>query len=145
MPAVSSARFLIEIDGVTEACATEVSGIGIKHEPVKLPVGCRPNPYLGRSNYECEEVTVKHGYAISSTGRELFQWFSDFIRGIAVERRTFRLLQMHEDGATPAAIWEMIECVPTAFMHEANKGDSNDAAYFTVKFKPTDIECVTAG
>lgn len=136
----SSGRFLLEMDGVSIARASEVSGIGIKHEPFKIGVGDQPNQILGRSSYECEEVTVKHAYALNSTAQEMFDWFSDYIRGFRTDKLSIRLIQLAEDGFGTEAVWEMFECVPTAFMHENNKGDSNDAAYFTLKFKPTDID-----
>lgn len=140
MPGTSAGRFLLEMDGVSSARASEVSGIGIKHEPFKIPVGDQANMILGRSNYECEEVTVKHAYALNSTGQQMFSWFGLYIKGIRTDKMNIRLIQLAENGFTPQAIWEMEECVPTMFTNEANKGDSNDAAYFTLKFKPTDVK-----
>ena len=145
MQGTSSGRFLIEIDGVTSADASEVSGIGIKHEPFKIAIGAQANPILGRSNYECEEVTMKHAYALNSTGNEVFAWFGDYIKGYTTDKLNMRLIQLSEDGFGTAAIWEMLECVPTMMMQETNKGDSNDAAYFTLKFKPTDAYLITDG
>ncbi len=141
----SSGRFILEMDGVSIARASEVSGIGIKHEPFKIPVGDQANQILGRSNFECEEVTVKHAYALNSTGREMFEWFYDYVRGFRTDKLSIRLIQLSEDGFGTAATWEMFECVPTMFSQENNKGDSNDAAYFTLKFKPTDAELFTDG
>jgi phage tail-like protein len=138
----SSGRFILEMDGVTAARASEVSGIGMKHEPFKIATGDRANPILGRSNYECEEVTVKHAYALNSTGNEMFSWFGDYVKGNRTDKLNIRLIQLAEDGYATAAIWELTECVPTMFSHENNKGDSNDAAYFTLKFKPTDADMI---
>ncbi len=142
MPGTSAGRFLLEMDGVSTARASEVSGIGIKHEPFKIGVGDQANMILGRANYECEEVTVKHAYALNNTGREMFAWFGLYIKGVRTDKLNVRLIQLAENGFSPQAIWEMEECVPTAFMNETNKGDSNDAAYFTLKFKPTDVKFV---
>ena len=100
----SSGRFLIEIDGVTSAEASEVSGIGIKHEPFKIAIGAQANPILGRSNYECEEVTMKHAYALNSTGNEVFAWFGDYIKGYTTDKLNMRLIQLSEDGFGTAAI-----------------------------------------
>lgn len=141
----SSGRYLVEIDGVSACRASEVSGIGLKHEPFKIPVGDRANPILGRSNYEANEVTIKHAYALNRTGRELFAYFGAYVKGLTVEKRTVRLIQLDEDGFGTVAVWELSECVPTEFTQENNKGDSNDAAYFTIKFKPTDADLVTEG
>ena len=134
----SSGYYILEMDGVSAAEASEVSGIGNKHEVFKIGVGNRPNPYIGRSKFEPNEVTVKHAHAMGSTGQEMFQWFDDYIRGFRTDKINIRLIQLGEDGFKTEVVWEMEECVPTEFMQETNKGDSNDAAYFTLKFKPTD-------
>lgn len=136
----ASRAFIIEMDGVSAAQASEVSGLGIKAEPFKINVGGRPNPIQGRAGYEPEEVTVKHAYALGSTGQEMFSWFGDFIRGDRTDKISFRLVQLAEDGRTSLNTWDCSECVPTGFMHEGAKADSNDAAYFTLKFKPTDVD-----
>ncbi len=136
----ASRAFLIEMDGVSAAQASEVSGLGVKHEPFKINVGGRANPIIGRSGYEGEEVTVKHAYALGSTGQEMFSWFGDYIRGDRTDKLSFRLIQLAENGYSTENVWDLSECVPTAFMHEGAKADSNDAAYFTLKFKPTDVD-----
>lgn len=136
----SSGRYLFEMDGVAACRASEVSGLGIKHEPFKIGVGDQANPLLGRSNYECEEVTVKHAHSLNSTGSEMFDWFGQYIKGDRTDKLSMRLIQLDEDGKGTEAIWECIDCVPTMFSQESNKGDSNDAAYFTLKFKPTDVK-----
>lgn len=138
MPGTSSGYYIIEIDGVSAARASEVSGLNIKHDPFKIGVGDRPNPILGRSKYEIDEVTVKHAHALNNTGRELSGYIVAYCRGLRTDKLNCRLLQMAEDGFGIEAVWEMIECVPTSFSQDTNKGDSNDAAYFTFKFKPTD-------
>lgn len=134
----SSARYIIEIDGISAARASEVSGVGLKHEPFKIAVGDRANPIVGRSTYEANEVTVKHAYALNKTGQEAFRYFGDYLKGYTVQKLNMRLIQLDEDGFGTTATWELEECVPLEFTHETNKGDSNDAAYFTLKFKPTD-------
>lgn len=136
----AGSRYIFEIDGVAAARASEVSGIGLKHENFKIGLGDRANPLIGRGNYEGNEVTVKHAHAINSTGREMFSWFGDYIKGDRTDKLTARLIQLDEDGKGTEAIWELIDCVPTEFSQETNKGDSADAAYFTLKFKPTDVE-----
>lgn len=134
--------FLVEMDGVSQAMASEVTGIGLKAEPFKIGVGNQPNPILGRAGYEAEEVTMKHAYALGGTESEIFSWFEDFIRGDRTDKPTFRLIQLAENGYDTIRTWECTECVPTGFMQEGNKADSNDAAYFTLKFKPTDARLV---
>lgn len=130
--------YLLEMDGVSAAEASEVSGIGIKHENFKIDVGNRPNPYLGRGKYECDEVTIKHAHALNNVGQQMFRWFGDYIKGYRTDKVNIRLVQLGEDGSEIIEVWEMEECVPTAFTQETNKGDSKDASYFMIKLKPTD-------
>lgn len=141
----SAGRYLVEMDGVSICRASEVSGLGLKHEPFKIPVGDRANPIIGRSNYEANDITVKHAFALNKTGREVFAYFKNYVKGLTVEKRTFRLIQLDEDGRGVVAVWEASECVPLEFNQEQNKGDSNDAAYFTFKLKPTDLDLITEG
>ena len=132
----------MEMNGVSAARASEVSGIGLKHEPFKIAVGDQANPILGRSNYEANEVTIKHAHALNNTGNEMFAYFGAYIKGLRTDKPNIRLIQLGEDGFSTDAIWELEECVPTEFTQETNKGDSNDAAYFTIKLKPTDAYMV---
>lgn len=138
----SAGYYLFEMDGVTFARASEVSGIGVKHEPVKIGVGDQANPILARGKYEPQEVMVKHAHALNETGNEMFSWFRDYIKGYRTDKLNMRLIQLDEDGFSTLAIWEMIECAPTEFSQDGNKGDSKDAAYFMMKFMPTDIDFI---
>jgi hypothetical protein len=136
----SAGGYLVEYDGVTVCRASEVSGLGLKHTPFKIAVGDRANAIIGRSNYEANEITVKHASAMNNTGNEVFRDFRNWLVGRDVTKRTFRVIQLDENGSDIAMIWEASECVPTEFTKESNKGDSNDADYFTFKIQPTDLE-----
>lgn len=138
MPGAGNGYFLVEVDGVSAIEATECDIGGVKHEPFKIAVGNRPNPYLGRGKFEVEEVKLKGAYALTSQGEELFQAFNDYIRGFTTQQLSFRVVQLSEDGFSTLKVHEFIECVPTMFQPEGKKGDSKDAAYFTIAFKPTD-------
>ena len=136
----SAGYFLFEMDGVTFARASEVSGIGLKHEVVKIGVGDQANPILVRGKYEPQEVTVKHAHAINNTADEIFSYMRNYIKGFRTDKLNMRCIQLAEDGFSTLQIWEMIECVPTEFSNEGNKGDSKDAAYFMFKFMPSDVD-----
>lgn len=140
MPGASAGYYLFEMDGVSFARASEVSGIGLKHEHFEIGVGDQANPIIGRGKYKPQEVTVKHAHALNETANEIFSWFGDYIRGYRTDKPTMRLIQLDEDGFGTLAIWEMIECVPTEFSQDTNKGDQKDAAYFNFKFMPTDVD-----
>lgn len=140
MAGTSNAHFLVEVDGVSALEASEVEIGGVKHEPFKLMVGNRPNPYLGRNKYEVEEVKIKAAYALNAQGEELFQNFQDYISGFNVSKLNMRVIQLGEDGFSTVAIHDFIECVPTSFQPDGKKADSKDAAYFSIGFKPTDYK-----
>lgn len=139
MPGTSAANFLIEVDGLSVCEASEVEIGGVKHEPFKLSVGNRPNPYIGRNKFEVEEVKIKNGYALNQEGQDFFNYFNSYIRGFnSAEKIGIRVIQLGEDGFSTVVVHEFIECVPTSFQPEGKKGDSKDAAMFTIAFKPTD-------
>lgn len=135
---ISNANFLVEVDGVSALAATDFENGGVKHEHFKLMVGNRPNPYLGRNKFEVQEMKIKGAYALNRQGEELFQLFSDYIRGISTQKITLRVVALDEDGLTPYRTHECIECVPTMFQPDGRKADSKDAAMFTISFMPTD-------
>lgn len=139
MPGTSIGNFVVEVDGLSVCEASEVEIGGVKHEPFKLSVGNRPNPYIGRNKFEVEEVKIKNAYALNQEGRDFFSYFNDYIRGFnAAEKIGLRVIQLGEDGISTEAVHEFIECVPTSFQPENKKADGKDAAMFTIAFKPTD-------
>lgn len=138
MQGIANAHYLVEVDGVAAVMASEVEIGGVKHEPFKINVGNRPNPILGRSTYEVEEVKIKNAYALNNEGESLFRMFETYILGTSVTKINMRVVALDQDGKTPVKTHEFIDCVPTMFQPENRKGDSKDAAYFTISFKPED-------
>lgn len=135
----SEGRYLIELDGVTAVRATSINAFGKKHTPFKLWEGNRPNPHIGRGNFEIEEVSVTHGHALNNTGDEFFLWLESFVNGVELERRTMRVIILDEDGQSPVEIYTLRQCVPTEFGPEAHKGGGNDASFFHFKVQPEDM------
>jgi hypothetical protein len=133
------------MDGVAALEATEVSGIGLTHEPAEIMVGTRALPIYSRGKSKVEPVTIKHAFALNSSGRELAQYFADYVQGITTEKRSLRVIQLREDGFTPHSIHEMVDCVPKSYKPESNKADGKDAAYFTVELQPSDLFVETDG
>jgi len=132
-------RFVVEIDGVAACQATKVDGLDmLKHTPSKLMVGNRPNPIHNRGNYEVGEVTINHAESLGQTGAELYEWLLQFSKGESVERRNVRVMQMSEDGSTPIASYELVECVPTSFKNDGLDAASTDHGMFTFAVQPDD-------
>lgn len=142
MNGTSEGRYLFELDGVTAVRASEVSGITITHEEFELYESNRPNPHIGRGHYKCEAVNVKHAHALNGTGQQFFQWMSDFIRGGAIERRGARLIVLDEDGESPVAIYELLQCVPTKMQAESQTAGGKNASMFTFSLRPTDMQLI---
>ncbi|HMU34481.1 MAG TPA: phage tail protein [Pyrinomonadaceae bacterium] len=139
MPGTHSGHFLVEMDGVAAIEATQVSGLKKTHEPAEIKTGTRPMPFYARGKSKCETVTMKHAVALNATGREIFRYFNDYCEGLTTEKRNFRVVQLAEDGAGIAGIYDCIDCVPKEFSVEDNKGDGSDAAFFNVVLQPTDL------
>lgn len=140
MAGISNAFFIVEIDGVSVLQASEVEIGGIKHEPFKLYVGDRPNPFIGRNKHEIEEVKIKQAYALNQEGSELFGYFYDYMHGLTTEKLNIRVVQLDEDGYSDSLVHQFYECVPTSYKPDGKKADSKDAAMFEISFKPTDYE-----
>jgi len=130
-------NFLLEVDGVATFQATEIEIGGIKHEPYKIAVGNRPNPYLGRGKWEIEEVKIKQALALNNEASEAGGMFKDYMTG-GTTKPSVRIVTLGEDGVSEIGTDEFVDCVPTVFNPSAKKGEGKDAAYFTIAFKPTD-------
>lgn len=129
---------MIEVDGVAVCRAQEIEIGGIKHEPYKIFTGDRPNPMLGRAKYEIEPVKIKHAMVLGNAGAEFVRLARDYVLGLDLTKVTVRVITLDESGFSPVAEDEFTECVFTSFVPEGKKGDSKDAAHFTIEFKPTD-------
>ena len=138
----SEGRYLFEFDGVSAVRSSEVSGVSKEHSPFELAESNRPNPHLGRGNYKCSEITVRHAHALNETGFEVFQWMQDFITGANVERRSGRLIVLDEDGQTPVQTYELRECVPTKFEADTHTAGGSNPSYFRFSLRPTDFELI---
>jgi phage tail-like protein len=142
MPAntgTAEGRFLIEIDGITAIRASEFSGLGFKHTPVKIHEGNRPNPNIVRGNYEVNEASFKHASAVNQTGREYLDWMEGFARGQNTERRGCRVIVLDEAGQSPVDIYDLQDCAPTEFMVESHSASGTNGSFFTFKLMPEDF------
>lgn len=140
MQGTNQGHYLIEIDGITAVRAMNVSGGAMNHTPTLINEGNRNNPHVGRGNYEIDEVTVKQASALNDVGNEFFSWLRDYVKGILLEKRTLRIITLDEDGETPVETWVYYDCVPTSIAPDDKEARGTNAASFTFKLKPTDME-----
>jgi phage tail-like protein len=136
----SQGRYIFEFQGVTAIRATEVSGVSKTHEEFELYESNKANPRLGRGHFKCEEIKVKHGHALNSTGEEVFLWMEMFLNGSNVERRGGRLIVLDEDGRTPINIYELFDCIPKKFEADMHQAGGKDPSYFSFTIRPEDME-----
>lgn len=132
-------RFLLEIDGVTAIKASEVSMPDVEHTEVELYIGNQANPLLHRGNFKVGELTFKHATAVNETGRELMNWFQDFIRGDDTTRRTARFIVLDEDGLTPIDEYELQNCIPKRFKPETHNAGGTGSSMFTFGLRAEDM------
>lgn len=131
-------NFLVEIDGTNLVQSQEIDFGEKKNEPFEIYVGNSDLPVIGRGKSKVEEITIKQAYGLNNEAAEFSAMFDDYVRGIDLAKRTVRIIQLDEDGKTPLATHEYLDCVPTGFKPTGKKADSKDAAMFEMKFRPTD-------
>jgi phage tail-like protein len=136
----SEGRYLVEIDGVPAVRASEVNGIRFDHTEFKLYVGNDPMPLKGRGHFEVSDVTIRHAHALNGAGDDLFQWMRDFRNGDNVERRGMRFVVLDEDGQTPVATYELINCIPKQFEVDSHTGGGTNPSYFRFMVSAEDLE-----
>lgn len=137
----SQANFVAEVDGVAAFEATEAEGFNKTHEPYQIQVGNKEMPYQGRGKSKCDEVTLKGAFKVTNAGADFHRQFQEYSRGDSVRKVNVRVVQMSEDGKSPIATHECIDCVPTGFKPMGNKAGEKDAAMFEIKFQPSDYKC----
>jgi len=134
-------QFIVEIDGITRIEATKVDGLeAFKHTPSKLNTGNRNRAIYGPGNYEVGVVTVNHAEAFGQTAREVFEWHRNYHKRIDLGKRNARVIQLDDDGATPAAEYLLTECVPVDYKHDGLDATSSDPGFITFSFQPDDSQ-----
>lgn len=141
--ASAETRVILEIDGVPAITAMEVTPPKKAHTPVEYQPLNQPMPELIRGSAKIEELTFKHARAVSQVGRDLVQWLDDFVEGIAVVRRNFRLITLDEAGRNPVETWELQDCVPTSYGPDSASNTGTGVASFTFGLRPTNSRLIS--
>ena len=103
---------LLFIPGITEAHFTQVSGLGVRVDPIAYREGGNLSQvrYLpGRVDYA--PVTLRYGLTQS---RELWDWVQTGVKG-AVQRKTVSILLLDADGATEKVRWTLRNAWPSGW------------------------------
>ncbi len=132
-------RYLIEIDGIGQIQASEVTMPAKDHTPAELYVGNQPNPILLRGNFKVEDLTIKHASALGQTRQQFSDWLDAFAIGADLQRRTARMIVLDEDGVTPVDEYELQNCVPRSFKLETHSASGTGASMFTIGLRPENM------
>jgi phage tail-like protein len=124
-------RFRLEIDGVTKAGFTEVSGLEIDTDVVeyregKDPIHKRKLPGLVKYT----DITLKKGLTDSP---ELWDWYKKVVNG-QTERTSGAIILLDEEG-TDAVRWNFVEGWPSKWTGPDMKADGSAVAIETLVIK----------
>ncbi|MEZ5888451.1 MAG: phage tail protein [Paracoccaceae bacterium] len=123
-------QFQVEIGGVTAGHFTEVTGLGVRVEPIKYREGglnqiVRHIP--GRVDYA--EVTLRYGL---TRGRELWDWMHKSIEG-RVDRRDISILMLDASGSAEALRWNLFAAWPSEWQGASLDALGREIAVETLK------------
>ncbi|HYR11132.1 MAG TPA: phage tail protein [Longimicrobium sp.] len=122
-------RFRLEIDGITQAGFSEVSGFDITVDPIDYREGNEPTHVRklpGLTKYG--NVTLKWGITDST---ELFDWHRRIVDG-TIERKNLAIVVIDEGGSDKAR-FEVVEAWPTKYDPMDLNAKGNDVAIETLE------------
>ena len=131
-------NFVIEIDGVSTAGFSEVSGLTSDTNIIEYRNGSHP---VGRVTklpglMKDGQVTLKRGY--TQKGTELWAWRKKVIDG-KTERTTISITLLDE-ARQPAMRWKLIECWPSKLEAPGLNGKTSEVAIETLEVAHEGLE-----
>ncbi len=125
----ASFRFRVEIDGITEAQFSEVTGLSLETEVEPYEEG-GVNDFVHqlpkRTKYQ--HIILKHGITDKD---ELWRWYEDVIRG-DFKRKSGAIILMDLSGEDKLR-WEFIKAYPVKWSGPDLKADSSTVAFETIE------------
>ena len=123
-------NFLLEIERVTAAGFTEVSGINTESDVIEYREGSDPNhvrklPALVKYG----NITLKRGY---TQNRELWTWRKSTLDG-TTQRKSGAIILLNE-AREPALRWEFFNAWINKYEGPALNATANEAAIETIEF-----------
>jgi phage tail-like protein len=115
MPRVDPYRgcnFLVEIDGITQAGFSEITGLGADTAPTEYREGnetLTPRQLPSLTKYS--NIELKYGLTDNS---ELFDWYTDITKG-KIDRRNGSIVVLDTDGTTEKVRWNFYDAWPSKF------------------------------
>jgi phage tail-like protein len=124
-------RFLVEIDGITQAGFREVAGINSSQDPIEYREGNEP-PTVRKL-----PGLIKHGNVTLKSGitdsMDLFNWRKQVEDGKIKEARKNMAVVVLDDEGKTARRWEFSAAWPTKFEAPALNATANEIAIESVE------------
>ena len=129
-------NFLVEIDGVTQAGFSDVSGLGASTDPIEYREGgenttVRKLP--GLTKYT--NITLKWGLTDST---ELYDWFRQVVRG-ELRRKNGSIIVLDAQGQETLR-WNFLNGWPTKWDGPAFSAKGNEVAIETLEIAHEGVE-----
>ncbi len=121
-------RFFLEIDGITQAGFSQVSGFGSRVELIEYREGGDPTTVRklpGKVTYP--DITLRWGMTDSD---ELYRWHRSAVTG-RIERKNGSIVLLGDDGQEKAR-WNFFQAWPTTWDGPDFDAKSNDVAINTL-------------
>src|SRR5689334_22575673 len=123
-------RFRLEIDGITQAGFSEVTGFDVTVDPIDYREGTDPThvrKLTGLTKFG--NVTMKWGV---TTSMELYNWHRQIVDGDIV-RKNITIVSVNERG-DDVNRWEIVEAWPTKYDPMDFNAKGNDVGLETMEF-----------
>jgi len=130
-------QFRLEIAGVTAGHFMEVTGLGVRVQPIRYReggIGQIVRSLPGQVDYA--EVTLRYGLTRST---ELWAWMQSTIQG-RVERRNISVMMLDTDGSTEVTRWNLINAWPSEWQGAPLDALGRDVAVETLKLAFDQLE-----
>lgn len=117
-------RYRVEIDGITQAGFSEVTGFDASIDVIEYREGnevTTPRKLPGLTKYS--NITLKWGVTDSM---DMYNWIADCIAG-TIERKTLTLIAIDEEG-NDVATWQIIESWPAKYTAPDFNGTGSEVA-----------------
>ena len=123
-PAHSACRFYVNIEGITQAVFSEVSGLSLEVATEDVEEGGR-NDFVHRMPGRCKvgNLVLKRGMTKSN---DFLKWHLDVAQG-NIKPRTLSLIVYHVDGSESIR-WNFINAFPVKWTGPQFKADDTGAA-----------------
>jgi phage tail-like protein len=129
-------RFLVEIDGITQAGFNDCSGFGSMTDPIEYREGGEPSytrKLPGQTKYN--NVVLKWGITDNT---ELFKWYTQIVKGQVVRKNGSIVLQDTE--GTEKIRWNFFDAWPTKYSAPELTAKGNDVGIETLELAVERLE-----